>query len=79
MQYPAGSVVGIVDTVAQLESAIETMVSLVHAAQAEPTVHLAWIAGVIDPARRRLYSWPYWSCATSMLPLLACRASTRAA
>ena len=37
------------------------------------------LAKLIDPVQRRLYGWPYWSGATFMLPLLACRAATRAA
>lgn len=37
------------------------------------------LAKLIDPAQRRLYGWPYWSGTTFMLPILVCRAATRAA
>lgn len=37
------------------------------------------LAKLIDPAQRRLYGWPYWSGTAFMLPVLACRAATRAA
>lgn len=35
-------------------------------------------AKLIDPRQRRLYGWPYWCGMTFMVPLLACRAETRA-
>lgn len=37
------------------------------------------LSKLIDPAQRRLYGWPYWSGTAFMLPVLACRAATRAA
>lgn len=36
------------------------------------------LAKLIDPAQRRLYGWPYWSGTMFMVPILACRAATRA-